>query len=100
MDPDSLVNEIMETEKYLKEKSGFGDSRIDKKNRLMYAAFIVADACGNNSEIMSNSVINNTISAIIAKRISIMISIITNALSGIASAKSSSEEKEENKTKP
>ena len=99
IDPDTLVNEIIEADAYLKEKSGFGNSTMDKEKRLMYAALIVADACGGNTAIANNSMVSNTLSIIFAKRLSTFISIITNAISFLASMKAPDSEDSKNDEK-
>lgn len=91
LDPDTLVNEIIEAEAYLKGKIGIGEK--ERKERLMYAALIVVYACGGNTAIMDNAVISDTLSILISQRISTMITIITNIISFAASAAGSSEEK-------
>lgn len=92
LDPDTLVNEIIEAEAYLKEKNGFGNSVMDKEKRLMYAVLVVADACGGNSAIANNSMVSSTLSIIFAKRLSVFVSIITNVISAVASKKASDSE--------
>ena len=88
LDPDSLVREVIEAEEYLKDKGGNVIRTMEKKQRMMYAALLVADACGSTSAVMSGSVLNNTVSMLIAKRISTMISVILNGVSLLASAAS------------
>ena len=86
IEPGTLVDEIIEVSEYLKDKSGFSDNSMGAKKRLMYSAMLIADVYGSNSDIMSNSVLSNTISIITAQRISLMISIITTALQMIPAA--------------
>lgn len=76
LDTDSLVDEIIEAEAYLKTQNGFGDKIMEKTQRLMYAAIVVAGVCGRNTSAIGNAVITNTLSIVKAKQISTMISII------------------------
>ena len=98
LDPDTLVKEIIETEAYIKGKGGIGRDDKERKERLMFAALVVAYACGGNTAIMDNSVISDTLTLLIAKRIATTVSIIINIASFAGSAVGSDDEKTETET--
>ena len=94
LDTDSLVDEIIEAEAYLKTKSGFGDKIMEKKQRLMYAAIVVAGVCGRDTSVIGNAVITNTLSIIKAKQVATMISIIGNVAPAVLTSLIDEEEEE------
>ena len=94
LDTDSLVDEIIEAEAYLKTQNGFGDKIMEKTQRLMYAAIVVAGVCGRDTSAIGNAVITNTLSIVKAKQISTMISIIGSVAPSLISSFLEGEEEE------
>ena len=84
LSPDELAGEILETDEFLKNQSGF--KSMDKSRRMMYATLLVADVYGKDAAIISNPLISNTLSIITAQRIAKIISIIGNIAPSIAGA--------------
>lgn len=76
IDPDVLVNEIIEAAEYLKSAKGFGGWSIDKKQRLMFAAMMVADAYGNDRTDYRYSAISSSIASIIAEEVALLMCIV------------------------
>ena len=77
IDTDDLVDEIIETAEYLKNKKGFGGWSMDRKQRLMFAAMIVADAYNADGAVTTYSAINSTVAMVIAEEVAIMICMMT-----------------------
>ena len=77
IDTDDLVDEIIETAEYLKNKKGFSGWSMDRKQRLMFAAMIVADAYNADGAVTTNSAINSTVAMVIAEEVAIMICVMT-----------------------
>ena len=73
VDIDEFVDEVVETEAYLKIVKGFGDWTMNKKQRLMFAAMLVGDAYSADGSITSSSAIASSVAAIIAEEVAIMI---------------------------
>ncbi|MBO7453294.1 MAG: DUF4003 family protein [Clostridiales bacterium] len=92
LDPETIANEIIKTEEYLKGMTGFKESSCDRKTRVMYASYIIADIYGKNTESAGNAVISNTVSFIRAKQIANMISIISSVGSSALSSAIKTEE--------
>ena len=67
------MDEVVETEAYLKSVKGFGDWTMNKKQRLMFAAMLVGDAYSADGSITSSSAIASSVAAIIAEEVAIMI---------------------------
>jgi hypothetical protein len=81
MHKDELVDTIIEVEAMLKANKGFGNWSMDMKERLMFAAILVADVLsGEHDQLydyaVGSAVINNTIAAIIAEEVAIMMCIV------------------------
>ena len=72
-DPDTLVKEICETERYLAGQKGMGMSIMGKSDRLMFAALIVADTEGYAGAGIKNPIIVETIQTIIAMEIMLIV---------------------------
>ena len=102
MEPETIVDEILETEAILERANGFDDKSMDRKKRMMYATLLLADVCGRdpasvNDTLISNPVISNTISILKAKQVSLMMSVagsIFQTAMSIASAMASEEDSE------
>lgn len=60
-DPAELADEIIETEKYLSKLDGLGAWTVNKTNRLMFAALVVAESYSGDMPEMRNSVIAGTV---------------------------------------
>lgn len=86
MSPVELADEIIAASELLKEKAGFGDKAVNKEQRMMYAAMLIACAYGQDPDVMSNPMISNTFSIITAKRIANTVSIIINLATEIIPA--------------
>lgn len=71
--PDVLVNEIIETEAYIKSHKGFGDWCMNKKQRLVFASMIVGEVYNGKNSVSYNSAVNSTVAAVIAQEVSMMI---------------------------
>lgn len=91
---DELTGEIIEAAEYLRDKDGFKDKdqKDYSKKRLMYAALLVADSFGRQSDIINNPAIGNAISEITAKRtvqtVSITINLAANLLPALLGSES------------
>ena len=82
MDKDELVDTIIEVADTLKQNKGFGAWTLDKKQRLMFAAMLVAQVMSDNDKTLydygvNSAVLNNTVAAIIAEEIATMICVAT-----------------------
>ena len=76
VDNDTIVNEILEVNEYLKNSKGFTGWTLDNKQRLMFSAMLVGDDYGKGRNMMSSSAINSTVAMVIAEEIAIMMCII------------------------
>ncbi len=76
LSPGELADEIIEASDYLKDKSGFGDESVGEKKRMMYAALLIAGACGREPGIMGNPAVAGTLSMITAKKTAAMLSVM------------------------
>lgn len=97
-DPDTLVNEIIDAEEYLKSMKVFPSKDMDRKKRFMYSAPIVAGVYSRSTDSINNSVVSNTVSIIrasqVAKMISIISSVAPNVLAAVIPDPSEEEKKE------
>jgi hypothetical protein len=73
---DTIVEEIIEADGYLKKHKGFGNISLGTKNRLMYAALMVMDAHIPPASRSHESILDSTLAIVIAMEIC-MIIIIT-----------------------
>ncbi len=85
---DELVDLIIEVDEKLKDNKGFGDWSMNRKERLMFAAILVAEVLSGDNNQMYNyaidsAVISNTIASIIAEEVAVMMCMIicTNTIS-------------------
>ena len=85
MDVDTLVDEIIEVEDYLKDKPGFKADTVNQKKRLMYASILVASTYMKATPSSANPVITNMVSIVTDQQIAQMISISTSILSSLVS---------------
>ena len=85
MDPEKLANEIVESEVYLKDQKGFGNTSMDRSTRVMYAVLLTAGVYGSGREA-GNSIISNTLSIVWAKKIAKMVSMLVQVAPSVASA--------------
>lgn len=76
--PETLAEDIAYASDTLKTMNGFDKTRMDDKERFMYATLVVADAYGKDSNIAGSTVINNTISIITAKRTAMIMNLVMN----------------------
>lgn len=81
-DTDKLVDTIIEVADTLKQNKGFGSWTLDNKQRLMFAAMLVAQVMSTNDNVLydygvNSAVLNNTVAAIIAEEIATMICVAT-----------------------
>lgn len=81
MDMDELVDTIIEVANTLKPNKGFGDWAMSERQRLMFAAMIVAEVMMDNSNLVynyavGNAVISNTIAEIVAEELAVMTSVM------------------------
>ena len=81
VDPDILVDEIIETAEYLKSGKGFGGWSLDKKQRLLFAAMLVGDIYEADQIVTRNSAMNSTIAMVIAEEVAMMVCIMAAASS-------------------
>ncbi|MBR5974860.1 MAG: DUF4003 family protein [Clostridiales bacterium] len=95
LDIDTMVDSIVEAEHYLKCQKVFGDKDEEKKSRLVYAAFLVADVYGRSTDPMSNAIATNTLTMIRAKKISTVISVIGSVAPSVISSMLPSEDSKE-----
>ncbi|MBO4390304.1 MAG: DUF4003 family protein [Lachnospiraceae bacterium] len=86
LSPEEIVTEIIEVADYLKEKKVFTDKDISNKQRLMYSIFLVADACGKDTDVISNPVISNTISILTTRKVIQAISVAVQIALNVAPA--------------
>ena len=96
LSPEETVDAVMDAAEYLKEKEGFRDK--DQKDfgqkRLMYAALLVADVYGRNSDMTNNPAIGNAITDIHAKRTAQAVSVTANVIANLIPALLGSESDE------
>ena len=95
--PDELAEEIMEAAEYLKGKDGFYNKENDEeseKRRMMYAALLIACACGGDSDIVNSPAIGNAISDITAKKIATAVTFTLNIAGSLIPALLGSESSE------
>ncbi len=85
-DPDTLAREIIEAADYLNDIVGFKDESMDKKKRMMYASLLVASVYGNTPDMMSSSVISNTVTFVKAANMKAMMSIVSSIISSLLPA--------------
>ena len=76
VDPDILVDEIIETAEYLKSGKGFGGWTLDKKQRLMFAAMLVGDIYEVDQVMTGASAMSSTIAMVIAEELAVMVCIM------------------------
>ena len=86
--PDVLVNEIIETEAYLKSHKGFGAWTMNRKQRLLFASSIVGEVYNRGNQTTLSSAISSTVAAVIAQEIAMLICISV-ATSSAATASAS-----------
>ena len=72
-DPDTLVKEICEAERYLASRKGMGMSIMGKSDRLMFAALIVADCEGTAGKGIKDPIIVETLQTIIAMEVMLVV---------------------------
>ena len=80
IDKDELVDLIIETEETLRKEKGFGSWSLDKRERLMFAAVLVAEMfsdCNDRvySSAVNSTVISNAIAAVVAEETATMMCI-------------------------
>ena len=95
IDPEILASEIIEAAAYLEDKDGFKKDNMDRQKRMMYASLLVADIYGNTPDMMSNSVISNTVTLIKAEQMKVLMSLASSLISSLLTVvleKSESEE--------
>ena len=73
VDNDTLVNEIVEVNEYLKKCKGFGSWTLDNKQRLMFSAMLLGGAYAEEKQIINRSAVNSTVAMIIAEEVALMI---------------------------
>lgn len=76
VDNDTLINEIVEVNNYLKDSKGFSGWTLDNKQRLMFSAMLVGDDYGARDNHLGSSAINSTVAMVIAEEIALMMCII------------------------
>ena len=76
VDNDTLINEIIEVNNYLKDSKGFSGWTLDNKQRLMFSAMLVGDDYGEGGNILGSSAINSTVAMVIAEEIALMMCIM------------------------
>ena len=99
--PETLAADIADASEFLKTMKGFDKSRMDDKERFMYATLVVADVYGRDSSVAGSTVINNTISIITAKRNAAIMNLVMNiapTLLGACADTAEPEEKQEEKS--
>ena len=67
MNPETIADEIIEASEYLKKDDGFKDKQLTDKQRMMYAALLVAGVYGKHTGMMDNPVITGTLSILADK---------------------------------
>ena len=77
---DELVDLVIETEEILRKEKGFGNWSLEKRERLMFAAVLVAEMLSDCSERVYNSAVNsavisNAIAAVVAEETATMMCI-------------------------
>ena len=72
IDEDTLINEIIEVDEYLKNVRGFGPFGIGAKQRLMYAGMLVSSFYLNEITTMQAAAVSGVISIVIANEVAMM----------------------------
>ncbi|MBP0966920.1 MAG: DUF4003 family protein [Oscillospiraceae bacterium] len=83
---ETLVNEIMEANEFLKSCKGFDEKSMDKKDRLMFAVLLTAGSFGTSAAMINNTFISSAFGIIKAKQIATMITILSNVLPPVIGA--------------
>ena len=73
VDNDTLVDEIVEVNEYLKKSKGFGSWTLDNKQRLMFSAMLVGASYSEDNGVIGSSTVNSSVAMIIAEEVAMMI---------------------------
>ncbi len=83
---EELVNDIIETAEYLKDKKGFKMLDISKEQRLMIAGMIVSGVYGEESINKNGAIVGGTIAIVIAQQILMYLIIMSSTTAAIAAS--------------
>jgi hypothetical protein len=97
-EPEIMVDQIIEASEILKEDKAFSDSSLQKSQRLMYAAALVAGCYRENSAANDNDYISSTLGILKDRQTAAMISAMIQILPSIAEAVFSADTKKDSDT--
>lgn len=89
-DEQSLAGEISEADEYLKKQKGFGNMRLGRKQRLMYAGMLVADEYLAAEKALGATAMTSAVALVIAQQLAMVAAISAVAAGAAASSSSSS----------
>jgi len=86
-DVEKIVDEVVESDSYLKSVKGFGAFGTGRPQRLMYAGFLVANEYKKKGmgSVLNTSMISSITSMIIAEQVAVMAAITATAAGASAS---------------
>lgn len=88
-DIETLAQEIMEVDNYLKSQKGFGAFGVGAKQRLMYAGMLVMCDAIPNAQTMEIAALNGIVSLVIAQQAAICAAVAASSAAAAASSSSS-----------